>query len=234
MSGISVVVAVLEVVMGNNVDYDNKDVNDNFDRYASGRMNERPYHHGNLRTALLEQAGRTLRERGVQELSLRELAREVGVSHGAPRRHFADRQALLDALAEDGYARLGAELRRAADGAGEEFEPRLQATAAAYVRFATRDAELLELMFAGKHREESGTLHDAAERAFSVVLELIHQGQAQGALESGEPERVGLVLLATIQGIATLVTSGILQAEQLDELVADAIAHFLRGSRAAA
>jgi len=197
-------------------------------------MNERPYHHGNLRTALLEQAERTLRERGVQELSLRELAREVGVSHGAPRRHFADRQALLDALAEAGYARLGAELRSAADGAGEEFEPRLQATAAAYVRFATRDAALLELMFAGKHREEAGALHEAAERAFSVVLELIDQGQAQGALERGDPERVGLVLLATIQGIATLVTSGIVQAEQLDELVADAIAHFLRGSRAAA
>jgi len=220
--------------MGNNVDYDNKDVNDNFDRYASRLVSERPYHHGNLRTALLEQAERTLRERGVQELSLRELAREVGVSHGAPRRHFADRQALLDALAEAGYARLGAELRSAADGAGEEFEPRLQATAAAYVRFATRDAALLELMFAGKHREEAGALHEAAERAFSVVLELIDQGQAQGALERGDPERVGLVLLATIQGIATLVTSGIVQAEQLDELVADAIAQFLRGSRAAA
>ena len=224
----------LEVVMGNNVGYDNKDVNDNFNRYAPPRMSERPYHHGNLRTALLEQAERTVRERGVQELSLRELAREVGVSHGAPRRHFPDRQALLDALAEAGYARLGDELRSAADGAEEDFEARLNATAAAYVRFATRDAALLELMFAGKHREESGTLHEAADRAFSVVLELIDQGQAQGALEPGEPERVGLVLIATIQGIATLVTSGIVQAEQLDVLVAAAIAHFRRGSRAAA
>jgi hypothetical protein len=89
-------------------------------------------------------------------------------------------------------------------------------------------------MFAGKHREESGALHQAAERAFSVVLELIEQGQAQGALERGEPERVGLVLLATIQGIAALLSSGMVQAGQLDELVADAIAHFLRGSRVAA
>ena len=95
-----------------------------------------------------------MRERGVEELSLRELAREVGVSHGAPRRHFADRQALLDALAEAGFARLGAELRAAVDAAGEDFEARLQATAAAYVRFATRDAALLELMFAGKHQQE--------------------------------------------------------------------------------
>ena len=220
--------------MSNNVDYDNKDVNDNFDSLGWAPVSERPYHHGNLRAALLEQAERTVRERGVQDLSLRELAREVGVSHGAPRRHFPDRQALLDALAEAGFARLGTELRSAAEGAGEDFEARLRATATAYVRFATRDAALLELMFAGKHREESGTLHEAADRAFAVMLELIDQGQAQGALEPGDSERVGRVLFATIQGIAALVTGGMVQAEQLDELVADAIAHFLRGSRAAA
>ncbi len=197
-------------------------------------MTERPYHHGNLRTALLAQAEHTVRERGVQDLSLRELAREVGVSHGAPRRHFPDRQALLDALAEAGFARLGAELRSAVDAAGEVFHARLRATATAYVHFATRDAALLELMFTGKHREPSGPLKEAAERAFSVMLELIRQGQADGVLEPGEPERVGLVLFATIQGIAALVTGGIVETEQLDDLLADAIAQFLRGSRAAA
>jgi AcrR family transcriptional regulator len=193
----------------------------------------RPYHHGHLRTALLAQAERTVRERGVQDLSLRELAREVGVSHGAPRRHFPDRQALLDALAKAGFERLGAELQSAVDGAEQDFPARLRATAAAYVRFATRDAALLELMFAGKHQEESGALHDAAQRAFSVMLELIEQGQADGVVHGGEPERVGLVLFATIQGIAALVTRGMVRDEQVDELVTDAIAYFLRGSRAA-
>jgi AcrR family transcriptional regulator len=195
---------------------------------------ERPYHHGNLRTALLEQAERTIRERGVQELSLRELARVLGVSHGAPRRHFPDRQALLDALAQAGFARLGAELRAAAASAGEDFRARLEAVAAAYVRFAVDDAELLELMFAGKHREPSGTLQQAAEHAFSVLLELIEQGQANGVLERGEPERVGLVLFATVQGIAALVTGGMVAAGQVEELLADAVAHFLRGSRVTA
>src|SRR5690349_21499231 len=126
-------------------------------------MSGRPYHHGNLRTALLDAAERTLRERGAQALSLRELAREVGVSHGAPRRHFPDRQALLDALAGEGFERLGRELREAAAAAGEDFEPRLRAIAAAYIRFATEDAALLELMFAGKHREPTGELADADE-----------------------------------------------------------------------
>jgi AcrR family transcriptional regulator len=220
--------------MSNKVVVANNAVNDYFKPVRCKRMRERPYHHGNLRTALLEQAERTVRERGAHELSLRQLAREVGVSHGAPRRHFPDRQALLDALAEAGFARLGAELRAAVDESGEDFETRLRATATAYVRFATRDAALLELMFAGKQREESGALHEAADRAFTVMLELIQQGQEQGALERGEPERVGLVLLATIQGIAALVTGGIVRAEQIDELVADATSHFLRGSRAAA
>jgi AcrR family transcriptional regulator len=197
-------------------------------------MAERPYHHGNLRAALIARAESTVRDRGVQDLSLRELAREVGVSHGAPRRHFADRQALLDALAEAGFARLGAELRSAADGAGDDFQARLRETATAYVRFATRDAALLELMFAGKHRDPSGPLHEAADRAFSVILELIEQGQASGALEAGEPDRVGLVLFATIQGVAALVNGGMVDAERLDALVADSISYFLRASRHAA
>ena len=197
-------------------------------------MTARPYHHGNLRRALLDAAERTVRERRVQDLSLRELAREVGVSHGAPRRHFPDRQALLDALAESGFERLGSELRAAADGAGDEFQARLRATAAAYIRFATRDPALLELMFAAKHREALPMLQDAVERAFSVMLELILQGQEEGLLEPGDPERVGLVLFSTIQGIAALLTGGMIAPDQLDELTGDAIAHFLRGSRTTA
>jgi AcrR family transcriptional regulator len=191
---------------------------------------ERPYHHGNLRSELLAAAERTVRERGVQDLSLRELAREVGVSHGAPRRHFPDRQALLDALAESGFDRLGAELRAAADRAGDEFQPRLEAIAAAYIRFATADPALLDLMFASKHRATQQSLDDAMERAFLVLIELILQGQAIGRLQPGDPERIGFVLFSTIQGITALLTAGMITPEQLDELTTDAIANFLRGS----
>lgn len=194
-------------------------------------MADRPYHHGNLRAALLAQAEQTLRQHGLDGLSLRELARQIGVSHAAPRRHFADRQALLDALAESGFARLGAELRAAAERAGEDYEARLRATNLAYVRFAINDAALLELMFAGKHREQAGALHEAADRAFSVILELMEEGQAGGVLEPGDPERIGLLLFATMQGIAALVTAGIVAPEQVDSLVADAIGRFLHGPR---
>jgi AcrR family transcriptional regulator len=221
--------------MDNNVDVDHNVVKDNFIRYADAHMPERPYHHGDLRNALLAQAERDLRDRGAAALSLRELAREVGVSHGAPRRHFPDRQALLDALAQSGFERLGDSLAAAVAGAGDDFEARLGAVAAAYIRFATGDPALLALMFAAKHREDdaAGVFEQAAQRAFAVMLELIAQGQAQGRLERGDPERVGLVLFATIQGIATLSTGGMIEAGQVDELTGDAIASFLRGSRTA-
>jgi AcrR family transcriptional regulator len=192
---------------------------------------DRPYHHGNLRAALLAQAEQTLRQHGLDGLSLRELARQIGVSHGAPRRHFADRQAMLDALAESGFARLGTQLRTAAESAGDDYEARLRAAGLAYVRFAIGDAALLELMFAGKEREQAGALREAADRAFSVILELIEEGQANGALEPGEPERIGLLLFATMQGVAALVTVGIVAPAQVDSLVADAIGRFLHGPR---
>ena len=71
------------------------------------------------------------------------------------------------------------------------------------------------------------------ERAFAAMLEVIVEGQAEGRLEPGDPERVGLVLFATIQGIAALLTGGMVAPDQLDELLSDSIAHFLRGSRSA-
>ncbi len=192
-------------------------------------MTERPYHHGNLRGALLAEAERALREDGLDGLSLRELARRIGVSHGAPRRHFADRQALFDALAESGFTRLGAELRAAVEGAGADYEARLRATSAAYVRFATGDAALLELMFAGKHGGRSAALNEAADRAFAVILELILEGQAAGMLEPRAPERVGLLMFATMQGIAALVVAGLVDPTGVEGLVADAVERFLHG-----
>ncbi len=189
------------------------------------------YHHGNLRATLLAAAERSLRAHGADQLSLRELAREAGVSHAAPRRHFPDRQALLDALAEAGFARLDTQLRAALAAAGEDFAPRLHAMAAAYLRFATEDAALLELMFAGKHREGADRLVAAAAAPFGLMQGLIAQGQEQGVLEPGDPEHTGIVLFATLQGIATLINGNLVAPALLDGIVATAVDQFIRGSR---
>ena len=195
-------------------------------------VSSRPYHHGNLRAALLATAERTLSEGRAGELSLRELARQVGVSHAAPRRHFPDKQALLDALAQDGFERLGGDLRVAMEGAGDGFDPRLLAFAHAYVAFATRHAALLELMFAGKHRPgASDHLRAAADRGFEAPLALIAEGQAAGEVVPGDPERVATVAWAALQGLASMVNSGMLDGAALDDVVTDAVHRLVLGLR---
>jgi AcrR family transcriptional regulator len=192
----------------------------------------RPYHHGNLRRALLACAERTLSERGAGQLSLRELARQVGVSHAAPRRHFPDKQALLDALAEDGFERLGRELREEIDGAGGAFDARLLAFARSYVRFATRHAALLEVMFAVKHRPGAAdSLRRAADRAFQAPLALITEGQAAGDVVAGEPTRVAIVAWAALQGLAAMVNGGVIADDLLDDVVAAAVDRLILGLR---
>lgn len=193
----------------------------------------RPYHHGRLRSALLDAAERTLRKHGADRVTLRELAREVGVSHAAPHRHFADRQALLDALAVLGFERLHAELQAADDRAGDTFAERLHAAVAAYIHFATRDAALLELMFTTKHRAGADAVTTAAAPAFRLLNELIISGQETGALAAGRPEKIGIVLFATMQGIATLINGDLVDRRLLDGLVEEAVRQFLRGARSA-
>jgi AcrR family transcriptional regulator len=211
--------------MDDNVGDDYEDVNGYIGCYGAG-MADRPYHHGNLRAVLLAEAERTLRDDGIDGLSLRDLARQAGVSHAAPRRHFADRQALLDALAAAGFLRLSDELRTAIEDASGNYEAQLLAAATAYIRFATRDAALLELMYTAKRGEQSAALRDAFGRVFAAVDGLVRHGQQAGKLQPGDPERVRLLLFATMQGIATLVTSGALDARQIDELIGDAVALF--------
>ena len=220
--------AVVNVVMENNVYGDNNVGNGDFFGYADPRARVPPW----------EPAVDAARRRRAQpaqhgpgQLSLRELAREAGVSHAAPRRHFPDRQALLDSLAEAGFARLHAELQAALAATGADFGPRLHAMAAAYLRFATEDAALLELMFTAKHREGADHLVTAAAGPFGLMHELIAQGQAQGVLEPGPPEHAGIVLFATLQGIATLVNGNLVAAELLDGITQTAVNQFIRGSR---
>lgn len=192
----------------------------------------RRYHHGNLRSELLDAAEATLASGGAGELSLRELAREVGVSHAAPRRHFRDKQALLDALAERGFERLGRSLDRAIGRAGTGFAARLAAFARAYVRFATRNGALLELMFAGKHRAgASESLQAAASEAFARPLALVAEGQEAGEVVSGDPERVATVLFAALQGLVSMANGGMIDAAGMDDAVTDTIDGLLSGLR---
>jgi AcrR family transcriptional regulator len=188
----------------------------------------RPYHHGNVRPALLAAAERALADG--RELSLRELAREIGVSHAAPRRHFAGKQALLDALALDGFERLEREMAAAAVPDGD-FREGMRAIARTYVRFATEHAALLDLMYAGKHQPGADALREAADRAFAIPLALFAQAQERGEIAAEDGLRAGLVTWSAFHGVAAMANSGLTGDEPLEPLVDLAVDQLLDGLR---
>lgn len=191
----------------------------------------RPYHHGDLRAALLAGAERTLREKGAAALSLRELARETGVSHAAPGRHFKDKQALLDALALAGFERMTRALD-AADDPTLPMEERLTALARAYLGFTIDNAELLELMYARKHDPDvSEQLAAAVERTISPFLRLVADAQRRGEIVEGDPERITLHAGATLHGIAALTANGTLPPQSALDNIGEVVHHLLHGLR---
>ncbi|MFS2030142.1 MULTISPECIES: TetR/AcrR family transcriptional regulator [unclassified Curtobacterium] len=196
-------------------------------------MPDRPFHHGNLRAVLLDEAVTVLREDGVDGLSLRDLARRAGVSHGAPRSHFVDRQALLDAVAELGFDRLAAAVRRALAGAGD-LDDRFRRVALAYVDFAIDDAAWMDLMFQAKTTTRAESVQAAASSLFAVLDGAM--GSAVARDGDGDSRHLfKLLFAATMQGIAALVVSRRIDRAEGERLVDAALETMLRsdlGSRA--
>ena len=195
----------------------------------------RAYHHGNLREALLDAAEQSIEASGPRGLSIRGLARAVGVSHAAPNSHFPDRQALLDALARRGFERLGDLLEQAclsADVVQSSLETRFRGTMAAFVKFATDHPELLDLMFVRKraNHDPSSQLEAAANAALNPISRLIDEATGAGILAPGDRGRQWYLLAALTRGIAALVLSGDIQPEAIETLLTDATATFLRGN----
>ena len=192
-------------------------------------MTDRRYHHGDLRAALLAQAESTLRVAGVDGLSLRELARTVGVSHGAPRRHFEDKAALLEALVAEGFHRLGCALAAAAEPDDREFNAALKAVAVAYVRFAADNPALVDLMSGSRYlADASDALVRARDVSFAPVRRLVEVGQSSGELAPGDVRRIGTLMFATLHGLATLANNKMIDPLD-DELISDAVDSLLTG-----
>ncbi len=194
------------------------------------------YHHGDLRAALLARAEAVVEQDGVDALSLRALARDVGVSHAAPARHFRDRQALVDALAAAGFARMTQELaaasRPTATGPADVWD-RLAAVARAYADFATSRPGLLSVMYASKHAEDADpALLEAGHACLQVVVDLVADGQADGSIADGDPVELSRVAFAAVHGVASLSTGGLLEDLPLDVALDRVVAVLVGGLRA--
>lgn len=158
------------------------------------------YHHGDLRTALVEAGMKALEEQDIGDISLRQLAREVGVSPTAVYRHFPDKDALMSALAQGGIEQMAAWQKAAAEASGESNA--FAATGRAYVRWALANPSLFRLVF-GQCREVGQTIfgdNDAARMLRENALATT--GNEAGA------QRLMLQAWAVVHGLAMLILDG--------------------------
>jgi AcrR family transcriptional regulator len=170
------------------------------------------YHHGNLREALLAASVDTINQQGIQSLSLRKLAQLVGVSHTSCYHHFKDKDALLAAVAEQGFKQISEGLTAIMQNSETPLLDKLKLAVSNYVTFAVENATQYELMF-GRGLWQ-GENHDPFQRvakdSFRQYVHLFEQFQQQGILAPSEnPLRISQLLWATLHGLAKLASDGI-------------------------
>jgi AcrR family transcriptional regulator len=191
------------------------------------------YHHGHLRRALLDAALELVREKGTRGFTLSEAARRAGVSSGAPYRHFADRDAVLDALASEGLAQLDDVLRTtAATVSDRDVGGQIVALVRAYVRFALESPARYEVVFG------PGRVRDPAEgvpASFGVLLETVSRGVASGAIH-GSPQVLAAGVWALVHGVCELTISrdfgaAVDTVENAEELATRSVGVLLAGAR---
>jgi AcrR family transcriptional regulator len=170
----------------------------------------RPYHHGDLRAALLAAAEDILEQQGIQALTLRAAARAAGVSHAAPMNHFGDLAGLLSELAAVGYRRFSANIATAMQAAGDAPGVRLKAMGRTYVSFARSHPGLFALMFRSERLDTTRpALHEAMDAARLSLRAAIVQGAVSSPLQMAA-RAAGLWSL--VHGFATLLLDGRLNA----------------------
>jgi AcrR family transcriptional regulator len=181
------------------------------------------YHHGDLRAALLDAALQVLEEGGATALSLRAVARRAGVSPAAPYRHYADREALVSAVAAVGYRDLAERL--AAAHAAPSTAEQLADVAVAYVRFAIERPALFRIMFS----EPCDRDNDERVAATAAVTLYLREIVAR-AFPQSDPEPLTPAIWALVHGLAFLHLDGKLDPAAVDSRVSDAVAAVLGAS----
>ncbi|HEV2522259.1 MAG TPA: TetR/AcrR family transcriptional regulator [Candidatus Acidoferrales bacterium] len=173
-----------------------------------GTMRRRPYHHGNLREALLEGAVRVIAELGPAAFTLREVARRAGVSHNAPYRHFRDKDAILAAVAAQGFRELTRAMRAAAGKKSGALD-KLKQSGLAYVAFAIRRPEHFTVMFDSPVRGNKDPEYvQASEECFHTLVTFIGNCQEEGQLPAGNTLDRALYAWSLVHGIAKLAIAG--------------------------
>jgi AcrR family transcriptional regulator len=186
-----------------------------------GKKPAKPYHHGDLRRALLDEALRTIQTHGVEQLTLRTVGERLGVSRSALYRHFADKQSLLATVGKEGFRTLRQAI---ADAWEQNGRGRIgfQAMGKAYVQFAVAHPSYYRVMFGGFIESAAKDDHFVAEAkaAFQVLVDALVDQQNAGDIRQDDPVLMGHFVWALFHGAAMLFIDGQLpETAQQDALV---------------
>lgn len=164
------------------------------------------YHHGDLRRALVEAALQLVQEEGPSGITLREAARRAGVTHAAPYRHFADKEALLAAVAEEGFKQLRDQIAESMAAGGDAID----AVGRAYVKFAMNNPSQFKVMFGAQvgDKRNYSSLLEADQAVFDLLVSAIDSAQKSSDLPDGNTAAMGMVAWSMVHGVASLVVHG--------------------------
>lgn len=197
----------------------------------AGRPKTERYHHGDLPRAMLSEAVRTIQRRGIDSLTLRSVGEKLGVSRTALYRHFANKEALLGAVAAEGFRRLRQELFDAWDRGGRG-RAGFEAMGAAYIHFAVRHPSHYRVMFGGALARGDAALppQDQSADAFGVLVDALVELQAGGIASTHEAHQLALFVWSVVHGVAMLALDGVLHSpKDVEAVSAFAIARIWDG-----
>lgn len=189
------------------------------------------YHHGDLLQALIDAALDLIAEKDVTNVSLREIARRVGVSHTAPYRHFADKEALLAAVAQEGFQRFNQAIEAAIQSVGDPLE-QLERGCLTYIRYAVKHPSRYRIMF-GAYGANLGkadrAMVETAKQAYLPFADAIARGQTRGIFREGNPEQMARTVWALMHGLAMLLIGGQLADSDNENAIASVSRSTLHG-----
>jgi len=174
-----------------------------------GKKPAKPYHHGDLRRALLDEAVRTIQTHGVEHLTLRSVGESLGVSRSALYRHFADKQSLLATVGKEGFRMLRQAIADAWERNGRG-RIGFQAMGKAYVQFAVAHPSHYRVMF-GRFIESAAKddhFLTEAKAAFQVLVDALVEQQSAGDIRRDDAVLMGRFVWALVHGTAMLVIDG--------------------------
>ncbi|MQA30546.1 MAG: TetR family transcriptional regulator [Luteitalea sp.] len=175
----------------------------------AARKPDRPYHHGNLRRGLLDEALATIRAEGVEGLTLREIGARLGVSRTALYRHFADKRALLAGVATEGFRTLRQQLVAAWEEGGRG-RAAFESMGAAYVRFAVANPSHYRVMFGGFVNPKACEPELTAEAAgaFQALVDALAALQRDAIVRGDDTVKMARFVWAVVHGVAMLGIDG--------------------------